>query len=84
MFVKIRCETNYCGEWDESVREFPDDTTDEELNDYASDAADDNARSFGELGEPEDEDYREAYGNWEKLEKTREEILEEYGEILLP
>lgn len=90
MFVKIMLETNYCGEQDETVREFPDDTTDEVLDAYIADAADDNALSFGSLDEPEedevdsDDDFRETFGNWEKLNMTREEIEDEGYEIMQP
>lgn len=82
MFVRIRVETNYCGEWDEGVYEFPDDTTEKDIELYASELADENALSFEEPIEPDDEDEsREAYYEWEKLEETREQILKDWGEI---
>lgn len=88
MFVHMKAETNYCGEHDEKVVEFPDDITDNDIELYVSEWADENAISFGELGEPEndedDQDYRESYSSWDKLEGTREEIEEEYGEISAP
>lgn len=89
MFVKFECETNYCGERDEKVVEFPDDTTDEELDNYSNEYADENAMSFrtlDELEEEEDEEdeFRDSFGSWEKLEKTKEEIEMEWGVILNP
>lgn len=85
MFVRIKVETNYCGEWDEGVFEFPDGTTEDAILDYASAWADENAMSFGTLDEPEDDDeeqeYRETYSEYEILPAAREEIEEEYGEI---
>ena len=85
MFVRIKVETNCCGEWDEGVFELEDGATEDAILDYASAWADDNAMTFGTLDEPEDDDdeqeYRESYSEHEILNMTREEVLEEYGEI---
>lgn len=80
MFVRIKVETNYCGEWNEDVYEFPDDTTTEHIESYASELADENALTFGDTLDCED-GYREAYYDYTVLDMTREEVLEEYGEI---
>lgn len=93
MFVRIKVHTNYCGEWDEGAFEFPDGTTIEHIEEYAAEWADENAVEwssenvmfFDTLGETddleEDEETRESFYDYDILDKTREEVLEEYGEI---
>lgn len=89
MYVYIKVDTNYCGEWDEGVFEFPEGTTEDHIADYASEWANENAMTFGNIDEPEDDDYdendyREAYCKWKILKGTRQEVEDEYGEIKEP
>lgn len=84
MFVRIKVETNYCSEWDEGAFEFLDGTTTEHIESYAAEWADENALSFGDTLDCEDyeeDGYREAFYDYDILDITREEVLEEYGEI---
>lgn len=74
---------------DEKVVEFPDGTPEAQIDFYASEWADDNAMSFGDIewddeDADEDNEYREAYSEFEILSMSREEIEEEYGEIEEP
>lgn len=82
MFVLMHLRTNIVGTDVDAVYEFDDSTSDENLSEYAHDLASDNAEMYGvEFDEDFDEEPFEGY--WEKLEgKTREEIEEEYGEII--
>ena len=90
MFVLIKCTTCRVGCDSETVYEFPDDTTEDGLQEYATDAARDNADMYGiiedEIEEAENSciefDEDSCYsGSYEILNKSRSEIEEEYGEI---
>ena len=50
------------------------------LGDFVSVGKNEDGDSVDEDGNTES-DFRESYGSWEKLDKTREDILEEYGKI---
>ena len=90
MFVLIKCTTCRVGCDSEMVYEFPDDTTEDELQEYATDTARDNADMYGII-EDEMEEAENSYiefdedscysGSYEILNKSRDEIEEEYGEI---
>lgn len=90
MFVLIKCTTCRVGYDESAVYEFPDNTTDDELQAYATDCARDNADMYGiiedEMEEAENSciEFEEdsCYsGSYEILNKSRDEIIEEYGEI---
>lgn len=90
MFVLIKCTTCRVGCDSNTVYEFPDDTTEDELQAYATDEARDNADMYGiiedEMEEAENSgiefDEELCYnGDYEILNKSRDEIEEEYGEI---
>lgn len=90
MFVLIKCDTSRVGCDCESVYEFPDDTTEDQLQEYATDCAKDNAEMYGIIEDAEEEAEEsgiefvedEHYsGSFEILNKSRDEIIEEYGEI---
>lgn len=88
MFVLIKCTTCRVGCDSEMVYEFPDDTTEYELQEYATDTARDNADMYGiiedEIEEAENSciDEDSCYsGSYEILNKSKDEIEEEYGEI---
>ena len=77
MFVRINVGTNYCGEWNERVYDFPDGTTTEYIESYAGEFADENALTFGDTLDCEDDEedgYREAFYNYDILNMTREEV----------
>lgn len=90
MFVKIECKTCRVGCDDVRVYEFPDDTTEDELQAYTTDCARDNADMYGIIddaikeAENSDIEFDEDscyYGNYEILHKSEEKIVEEYGYI---
>lgn len=93
MFVLIKCDTCRVGTSLEEVYEFDDDTTEDQLQEYADDLARDNADSYGIIDEEreeaedsgiefiEDECYN---GSYEILDMTYDEALDEYGEVLKP
>lgn len=93
MFVLIKCDTCRVGTSLEEVYEFDDDTTEDQLQEYADDLARDNADSYGiiddEITESEESciEFEEESCYWatvEILDNTREEILDEYGDIHEP
>ena len=93
MFVLIKCDTCRVGTSLEEVYEFDDNTTEDQLQEYADDLARDNADSYGiiddEITESEESGIEFEGGScyWatvEVLDNTREEILEEYGDIYEP
>lgn len=82
MFVKMCLRTNRVGCDFDEVYEVDDNYTDEELTEVAHDLARDNAEMYGIFDDDGDfEDEGNYWGYWERLEGTREEIEEEYGEI---
>ena len=93
MFVLIKCDTCRVGTSLEEVYEFDDNTTEDQLQEYADDLARDNADSYGiiddEIVESEESgiEFEEGSCYWatvEVLDNTREEILEKYGDIYEP
>lgn len=93
MFVLIKCDTCRVGTSLEEVYEFDDNTTEDQLQEYADDLARDNADSYGiiddEIAESEESgiEFEDGSCYWatvEVLDNTREEILEEYGDIYEP
>lgn len=93
MYVLIKCDTCRVGTSSEEVYEFDDDTTEYQLQEYANDLARDNADSYGiiedEMAESEENgiEFEEESCYWatvEVLNNTREEILDEYGNIYEP
>lgn len=79
-FVLFKLSTNAVGQESENVYEV-DSTEEEYLNSLGHDFARDNAESFG-VEQSDDSDEEPFYYTWEILAKTREEIEEEYGEVL--
>ncbi len=82
MLVNIRTSTAFCGEDYDEVYEFPDETTEKELDDYCDQLAYDRACEFG----IEEQDVEpDIYGGWQILKEIhRHKIIEEYGDILTP
>jgi hypothetical protein len=83
MFVLFTLTTGFAGEDQRVVYEFPEGTTEENISDYGSELAVDNAESYGHyMGDDIDGvEYTEAECNYEILEGSREEIEEDWGEI---
>jgi hypothetical protein len=84
MIVLFKLETGYCGEDSNEVYEFPDETTEEALDEYGRDLAFDNFEMFGHSVEEEEEESGIEYEpifSWEVLDGYREDIESEYGHI---
>ena len=91
MFVLIECSTCRVGCETSEVYEFEDGSTAKDIDAYASDLAYDNAESYGIFDEEresceesgiefdESDCYNYSYKILEGM--TREEIVEQYGEI---
>lgn len=84
MFVAFKLETGYVGEETTEVYEFDDDTSEDTLNEYGQQIADDNAEMYGHTAGEDNNgvEYEGGTYTYEILEDmTKEEIEEEYGEI---
>ena len=79
MFIKFELGTGYCGMDQEVVYRFPDDTTEEYIDEYGHALAMDNAESYGCFDE-EDYDEDSVECGWIKLEGyTEEQVNKEFG-----
>lgn len=86
MLVKIETSTCYCGGDNEAVYEFPEGTSEDEILDYASELSFENANSIGTFEQAEKEGIEaDIFCSYEILDESeRAEVMERYGEILLP
>ena len=91
MFVLFNLSTYRAGCDVHEVYEFPDGTSEQEINDYGDNLAYDNAEMHGVFDEAREDceesglefDEGEYYSSsYEVLNMTREEIEEEYGEVV--
>lgn len=92
MFVLIECKTCQVGTETSDVYEFEEDMDDEGLDAYARDIAYDNAESYGVFDEERamcedsgiefDESECYSYSYTVLKDMTREQVIEEYGDIL--
>lgn len=84
MFVLFNLDTGYAGEDTTEVYEFDDNTSEDTLNEYGQQLADDHAEMYGHTAGENTYgvEYEGGSYSYEILEDmTREEIEEEYGEI---
>ena len=84
MFVLFNLETGYVGEDATEVYEFDDDTSEDTLDEYGQQLADDHAEMYGHTAGEDNNgvEYEGGTYTYEILEDmTKEEIEEEYGEI---
>lgn len=83
-FVKFTLSTNYVGTTTTEVYEIPDEEVNEStLDALGYDLARDNAEMYGIEAEDDGFEPEDLFSfNYEVLEGSREEIEEDYGEIL--